>query len=210
MKKSIVFILTAILCLSLVACTSNEENNTDVNTSVQSSDEISEEISSNEEDSMKEKKNIDYNNTDMTEWTLYRENADEITEKLIKIDTVTYGSAGSSLRIAGASAEMLSLTKEDKALETLKAYLENMNDLQRDYFSFQWGNVYKSAKELLENSDSAKDLLESAGYEDFNLSEYSQVELEKLNDEIIKCMEEFEITNEWENFSDIEPFAYNK
>ena len=55
-------------------------------------------------------------------------------------DEVSYGSAGASLQQANAAVAVMKLAMDEsgKAQETVKAYLEGMNETQRDYFSFQW------------------------------------------------------------------------
>lgn len=83
---------------------------------------------------------------------------------------MSYGSAGASLQQANAAVAVMKLAMDEsgKAQETVKAYLEGMNETQKDYFSFQWQQAMKTALALL-NGDEDAAILEDAGDADFDL-----------------------------------------
>ena len=94
-----------------------------------------------------------------------------------------------------------------KAQETVKAYLEGMNETQKDYFSFQWQQAVKTALALL-NGDEDAAILEDAGDADFDLKAVDSAKTAEFNDAVIQLLSDAGVTNEWKNHTDVEPFLY--
>ena len=212
MKKSTIWIIAAVIVLiasAVIFFSSGKKDSPEKDNSQMSSEssENSASESSNETDSKSDE--IDYKQTDMSLWMKDDGSADELTSKLTAIDTVPYGTAGSSLHMFSAASDMLELSKEEGAIESLKAYLDSMTDIQKDYFSFQWENIYETANNILKDPEGSKGFLSDAGREDFDISLYKSEELEKLFAEGKKVLEDMGVKEEWKNFTDIEPFNAN-
>ena len=151
---------------------------------------------------------VDYSGS-VTDWIYAPETEDELTRLLIAIDEVSYGSAGASLQQANAAVSIMKLAMDEsgKAEETVKAYLEGMNETQKDYFSFQWQQAMKTALALL-NGDEDAAILEDAGDTDFDLTAVDSTKTADFNNAVIKLLSDAGVTNEWKNHTDVEPFVY--
>lgn len=145
----------------------------------------------------------------LTDWMYTPETEDELTKLLVSIDEVSYGSAGASLQQANAAVAVMKLAMDEsgKAQETVKAYLEGMNETQKDYFSFQWQQAMKTALALL-NGDEDAAILEDAGDADFDLKAVDSKKVAEFNDAVIALLGDAGVTNEWKNHTDVEPFLY--
>ena len=99
------------------------------------------------------------------------------------------------------------MDESGKAQETVKAYLEGMNETQKDYFSFQWQQAMKTALALL-NGDEDAAILEDAGDADFDLKAVDSAKTAEFNDAVIQLLSDAGVTNEWKNHTDVEPFLY--
>ena len=114
-----------------------------------------------------------------------------------------------SLQQANAAVAVMKLAMDEsgKAQETVKAYLEGMNETQKDYFSFQWQQAMKTALALL-NGDEDAAILEDAGDADFDLKAVDSKKVAEFNDAVIALLGDAGVTNEWKNHTDVEPFLY--
>ena len=217
MKKSTIWIIIAVVVVVIAGVfffTKNKD--TDAEKPEESvSEEVSSEGSSASEADEESSEaaaevKLDYNAVDISDWMKSEGDTDEVTAKLISIDTVPYGTAGSSLQMASAGKNMLDLSNTENAMDSLKAYLSSMTEIQKDFFSFQWENVYKSASSILADPENSKALLSDAGIEDFDASLYTAELLEKLYNDGLNLLNEEGITNEWKNFTDLEPFSMSE
>ena len=140
-KKFLVVLMAALMALAMVACNNNEPAPTP-----------DPEPTPDPAPTTK----VDYSGS-LTDWMYAPETEDELTKLLVSIDEVSYGSAGASLQQANAAVAVMKLAMDEsgKAQETVKAYLEGMNETQKDYFSFQWQQAMKTALALL-NGDEAQ------------------------------------------------------
>ena len=211
MKKSTMWIIIAVAVVVIAGVfffMNNKDSDTEVPSESQSENaEITEDAEKSSEETADKEVKLDYNAVEMNDWMKSEGDTDEVTEKLISIDTVPYGTAGSSLQMASAGKNMLDLSNTENAMDSLKAYLSSMTEIQKDFFSFQWENVYKSASSILADPENSKALLADAGVENFDAALYTSELLEKLYNDGVSLLEEMGVTNEWKNFTDLEPFA---
>lgn len=219
MKKFLSILIALILSVSLVACKEDAGNSNSVNDDKSSSiseqeskpnvDDSSSKIDSSssvESESKEPVKNVaDYDNVPFDEWVYWSDKGDFATA-LSNINGVPYGTAGSSLDLAAASVEMIALSENDKSLEAIKSFMGNMTDTQKDYFTFSWAVVYSNTEGIFNDFANAKGLLDSAGFEEFDISKHSKEKLDKLNENVNKLFDEMGITREWKNHKDVEPF----
>ena len=142
-KKFLVVLMAALMALAMVACNNNEPAPTP-----------DPEPTPDPAPTTK----VDYSGS-LTDWMYTPETEDELTKLLVSIDEVSYGSAGASLQQANAAVAVMKLAMDEsgKAQETVKAYLEGMNETQKDYFSFQWQQAMKTA--LAETADAVGDTM---------------------------------------------------
>lgn len=211
MKKSIIWIIAAAVILAISAFVFFFDSKKDMPDSsdgmLTSSSQDSLEQSSSEAKPKEDE--INYRETDISLWMKASDSDDDITLKLSAIDTIPYGTAGCSLHMFSSASYMLELSKERVAAERLREYLSSMTAIQRDYFSFQWENIYETANSILKDPKGAKGFLDDAGREDFDISLYESSELNRLFSEGRKIMEDMGVKYEWKNFTDIEPFNVN-
>ena len=177
-KKFLVVLMAALMALAMVACNNNEPAPTPDPKPTPDPAPTTK---------------VDYSGS-LTDWMYTPETEDELTKLLVSIDEVSYGSAGASLQ-------------QGKAQETVKAYLEGMNETQKDYFSFQWQQAMKTALALL-NGDEDAAILEDAGDADFDLKAVDSAKTAEFNDAVIQLLSDAGVTNEWKNHTDVEPFLY--
>lgn len=192
-KKFLVVLMAALMALAMVACNNNEPAPTP-----------DPEPTPDPAPTTK----VDYSGS-LTDWMYTPETEDELTKLLVSIDEVSYGSAGASLQQANAAVAVMKLAMDEsgKAQETVKAYLEGMNETQKDYFSFQWLQAMKTALALL-NGDEDAAILEDAGDADFDLKAVDSAKTAEFNDAVIQLLSDAGVTNEWKNHTDVEPFLY--
>ena len=192
-KKFLVVLMAAMMALAMVACNNNEPAPTPAP-----------EPTPDPAPTTK----VDYSGS-LTDWMYAPETEDELTKLLVSIDEVSYGSAGASLQQANAAVAVMKLAMDEsgKAQETVKAYLEGMNETQKDYFSFPWQQATKTALALL-NGDEDAAILEDAGDADFDLKAVDSAKTAEFNDAVIQLLSDAGVTNEWKNHTDVEPFLY--
>ena len=193
-KRILVLLMAALMALAMVACGSNNDP----------APTPDPEPTPDPAPTTK----VDYSGS-VTDWIYAPETEDELTRLLIAIDEVSYGSAGASLQQANAAVSIMKLAMDEsgKAEETVKAYLEGMNETQKDYFSFQWQQAMKTALALL-NGDEDAAILEDAGDADFDLTAVDSTKTADFNNAVIKLLSDAGVTNEWKNHTDVEPFVY--
>ena len=193
-KKLIVIVMAVLMALAMVAC-GNEPTPTPTPYPTPTPDP---------EPAVK----VDYSGS-VTDWMYAPESEDALIKLLVAVDTASYGSAGASLQQANAAVAVMKLAMDEsgKAQETVKAYLEGMNETQKDYFSFQWQQAMKTALALL-NGDEDAAILEDAGDADFDLKAVDSAKTAEFNDAVIQLLSDAGVTNEWKNHTDVEPFLY--
>lgn len=192
-KKFLVVLMAALMALAMVACNNNEPAPTPDPKPTPDPAPTTK---------------VDYSGS-LTDWMYAPETEDELTKLLVSIDEVSYGSAGASLQQANAAVAVMKLAMDEsgKAQETVKAYLEGMNETQKDYFSFQWQQAAKTAFALLDGTEDAA-ILEDAGDADFDLKTVDSAKVAGFNDTVIGLLGDAGVTNEWKNHTDVEPFLY--
>ena len=192
-KKFLVVLMAALMALAMVACNNNEPAPTPDPKPTPDPAPTTK---------------VDYSGS-LTDWMYAPETEDELTKLLVSIDEVSYGSAGASLQQANAAVAVMKLAMDEsgKAQETVKAYLEGMNETQKDYFSFQWQQAMKTALALL-NGDEDAAILEDAGDADFDLKAVDSAKTAEFNDAVIQLLSDAGVTNELKNHTDVEPFLY--
>ena len=190
-KKFLVVLMAALMALAMVACNNNEPAPTPDPKPTPDPAPTTK---------------VDYSGS-LTDWMYAPETEDELTKLLVSIDEVSYGSAGASLQQANAAVAVMKLAMDEsgKAQETVKAYLEGMNETQKDYFSFQWQQAMKTALALL-NGDEDAAILEDAGDADFDLKAVDSAKTAEFNDAVIQLLSDAGVTNEWKNHTDVELF----
>jgi len=193
-KRILVLLMAALMALAMVACGSNNDP----------APTPDPEPTPDPAPTTK----VDYSGS-VTDWIYAPETEDELTRLLIAIDEVSYGSAGASLQQANAAVSIMKLAMDEsgKAEETVKAYLEGMNETQKDYFSFQWQQAMKTALALL-NGDEDAAILEDAGDANFDLTAVDSTKTADFNNAVIQLLSDAGVTNEWKNHTDVEPFLY--
>ena len=100
----------------------------------------------------------------------------------------------------------LAMDESGNAEETVKTYLEGMNDTQRDFFSFQWEHVQETANALMDGSLDAA-VLEDAGDADFDLKAVDSEKVKTLIETVTNLLRDAGVTDEWKNYTDLEPFS---
>ena len=153
------------------------------------------------------KNTVDYTK-DFTSFLYQPESEDSVVELLKSIDRCSYGSAGSSLSQVAAGVSVLQLSKVEDAVAKISEYLGEMDATQRDYFSFQWQMCMNKASAILENPNSFAGVINDAGVGNIDLSVFNQAELAKLNTEVLDKLETFNVTDEWKNYLQMEPFVF--
>lgn len=216
MKKLFAILLAAMLTLSLVACSNEEETKEPAETTppaVETPVEEEEEETPPAEESETEEESeaeteaeeaVDYS-TAITDWMYQPESSEEATLALMAIDACEYGTAGASLKQTNAAVQMLKLTAMETTEDALGAYLDSMNATQKDYFSFQWQMTMKAAEELLTMED-ATALLEESGNGDVDLTAYNAEALSALNDSVSAALTEAGVEDVWKENLELEPF----
>ena len=193
-KRFLVLLMAALMALAMAACGSNNEPTPTPNP----------EPTPDPTPVTK----VDYSGN-MTDWVYAPESEEELVKLLIAIDDVSYGSAGASLQQANAAVAVMKLAMDEsgKVEETVKTYLDGMNETQRDYFSFQWQYAMKTVNALLDGSEDAG-ILADAGDADFDLTTVDSAKVTALNDAVTKLLGDAGVTDEWKNHTDVEPFLY--
>ena len=135
------------------------------------------------------------------------ESKDKLVGLLVSIDTVAHGSAGGSLQQANAAVCLMKLAMMDsgKVEEAVKTYLTGMNATQKDFFSFQWQQALLHANALLDGSEDPA-ILDDAGDADFELHTVSSDKVAALDKTVTKLLRDADVTDEWKNHTDLEPF----
>lgn len=184
-KKFLLVVMIALMAMLLVACGS-EPAQTPGNTPVAEAD---------------------YSGS-VTDWMYEPESEDELIALLVTIDRTPYGSAGSSLQQVHSAVSLMKLAMDESgnAEETVKTYLEGMNDTQRDFFSFQWEHVQETANALMDGSLDAA-ILEDAGDADFDLKAVDSEKVKTLTETVTNLLRDAGVTDEWKNHTDLEPFS---
>lgn len=150
---------------------------------------------------------VDYSG-DMSDWTYTPESDDTLLDLLITIDGTPYGVAGATLQQANSAVCLMKLAMDEsgKASDTVSTYLSEMNDTQKDFFSFQWQQALTRANNLLNGTMDAA-ILESAGDPDFDLSTVDAAKLADLNETVTGLLQSAGVTDQWKNHTDVEFFA---
>ena len=184
-KKFLLVVMIALMAMLLTACGSEPAQTPD-NTPVAEAD---------------------YSGS-VTDWMYEPESEDELTDLLVTIDRTPYGSAGSSLQQVHSAVSLMKLAMDESgnAEETVKTYLEGMNDTQRDFFSFQWEHVQETANALMDGSLDAA-ILEDAGDADFDLKAVDSEKVKTLTETVANLLRDAGVTDEWKNHTDLEPFS---
>lgn len=185
-KRFLTVVMIALMAMLLLACGSEPAQTPDDNTPVAEAD---------------------YSGS-VTDWMYEPESEDELTALLVTIDRTPYGSAGSSLQQVNSAVSLMKLAMDESgnAEETVKTYLEGMNDTQRDFFSFQWEHVQKTADALMDGSMDAA-VLEDAGDADFDLKAVDSEKVKTLIETVTNLLRDAGVTDEWKNHTDLEPFS---
>lgn len=149
---------------------------------------------------------VDYSG-DMTDWMYTHESDDALTQLLITIDSTPYGVAGASLQQANSAVCLMKLAMDEsgKASDAVSTYLSEMNDTQKDYFSFQWQQALSKANALLDGTMDAG-ILEDSG-NDLDLQTVDTAKLTALNETVTQLLRSAGVTDQWKNQTDVEFFA---
>ena len=152
---------------------------------------------------------VDYSG-DVTDWMYTPACDNDLTNLLISIDGTPYGAAGASMQQAHAAVCLMKLSMEDRdtVLEAVRTYLSELNDTQKDFFSFQWQHALKMANGLLDGTEDAA-ILEDAGDGDFDLSAIDAAAITDLNNAVTALLQDAGVTDEWKNQTDVDFFTYN-
>ena len=196
MKKIIVMLLSAGMLLNLSACNDVSEHSSDIKEQQKS---VTAEKS--------EGTLVDYETVPFEKWVYTTEQDGEADQLLNSINNVQYGSAGSSLEEISAAVSMILLSQDDHAIDTIKCYLSEMTDIQRDYFSFSWEAATEKAEDIFDHVENYSEMIKEAGYPDFDITQYSKERLDHLDDMAEDYFTQAGITEEWENHKDILPFS---
>ena len=150
---------------------------------------------------------VDYSG-DMSDWTYTPESDDTLLDLLITIDSTPYGVAGATLQQANSAVCLMKLAMDEsgKASDTVSTYLSEMNDTQKDFFSFQWQQAMTRANNLLNGTMDAA-ILESAGDPDFDLNTVDAAKLADLNETVTGLLQSAGVTDQWKDHTDVEFFA---
>lgn len=187
-KMFLTIAMAVLMAVTMAACDNEPAPNVDKNQSAQ----------------------VEYSDeSSMTDWIYVPKNADELTEMLITIDRNVYGSAGASLQQANAAVSLMKFAMDESgnAEEAFTNYLDGMNETQKDFFSFQWQQVLKTADALLDGSEDPA-ILEDAGNADFDIEAVDTAKVTAINETVTGLLHEAGVTDEWSNHPDIEPFCY--
>lgn len=207
MKKLFAMLLAALLTLSLVACSNEEETKEPAESTpsqVETPAEEEKEETPPAEESEEEMDEVDYS-TQLSDWLYQPESEDKATLALMAIDACEYGTAGASLKQTNAAVQLLKLSAMENSEEALSAYLEGMNATQKDFFSFQWQMNVKAAEELLTMEDAAP-VLEESGNGDVDLSLYTAEALSALDESVTLALDEAGVEDVWKDNLELEPF----
>lgn len=195
MKKYVALLLAAIMALALYGCADNTP----------AAPETEDPASGTETPETPDA--LDYANTGISDWVYGVADTDEeITKNLMTIDMTEYGTAGASLKQAASGVAMLSLIGQEQFGEKAAAYLDGMNDLQRDYFSFQWQMTAKTAEAILSDFEGQKAMLADAGHEDFTVEGLTAEDLAGVQTQMNILLADRGVTDQWKNFPELEPF----
>ena len=221
MKKFLASLMAISMILSLVACGTDDVNSGDTSSENNNSVVVDEskpepaETPVIEPTPTPEKEipvlHVDYENVPFGDWMYSDYEGSEDFKMLSIVNTVPYGTAGSSLDFASAAVIVLDFTNKDNSIDVIRAFMENMTDTQKDYFSFSWDGVSSYAAEFFADIDNMMPLLGSIGQEDFDINHYSIEKLNALDKEVNELFEEMGVQREWKNHKDLEPFwGYNE
>ena len=180
MKKLLATIMAATMVMGLAACGSDKPAEPESNNSA-----VTEENEENSE--------VDYKNTPFEEWIYTSEDY----KLLSNINSVQFGSAGSSLKEAAAAVDLVVLSTEDDAVAQVENFMHEMTATQKDYFSYSWDVIAETAKGFFENPENLGEYLELAGVEGFNIEEYSKDDLKTLMDGVEGIFEEMHVERVW-------------
>lgn len=149
---------------------------------------------------------VDYSG-DVTDWMYTPDSDDELTNLLISIDSTPYGTAGASIQQANAAVYLMKLSAEEisKVTDALSAYLLEMTDTQKDYFSFQWQQALTKANDLLDGTMDAG-ILEDTG--DFDLNNVDTAQLTELNTAVTDLLHNAGVTDAWKTETSVEFFSF--
>ncbi len=149
---------------------------------------------------------VDYSG-DMTGWMYTPERDDALVNLLITIDSTPYGVAGATLQQANSAVCLMKLTMDesDKVSDAVSTYLSEMNDTQKDYFSFQWQQAFTRANALLDGTMDAG-ILEDSG-NDLDLKTVDSEKLTVLNETVTGLLRSAGVSDQWKNQTDVEFFA---
>ncbi len=143
----------------------------------------------------------------MTDWMYTPKSDDALTQLLITIDSTPYGVAGASLQQANSAVCLMKLAMDEsgKASDTVSTYLSEMNDTQKDFFSFQWQQALAKANALLDGTMDAG-ILEDSG-NDLDIKTVDSAKLTALNETVTELLCSAGVTDQWKNQTGVEIFA---
>ena len=150
---------------------------------------------------------VDYSG-DITDWMYAPESEDESTQLLVTIDTTAHGVAGSSIQSVYAAVSLMKLAADESGSveEAVSSYLAQMNDTQRDFFSFQWQSALDTATALLNGSKDPA-ILQDAGDLEFDLNAVDNAAIDDLNETMRKLLDDAGVCDVWKEHTDLEPFC---
>lgn len=150
---------------------------------------------------------VDYSG-DINDWMYAPESDDEPTRLLVTIDTAAHGTAGSSIQNVYAAVSLMKLASDesDNVEEAVSDYLSQMNDTQRDFFSFQWRSALDTATALLDGSKDPA-ILQDAGDLEFDLNAVDPAAVDGLNETVRKLLDDAGVCDVWKEHADLEPFS---
>ena len=129
---------------------------------------------------------------------------DPVVETVLHIAQLQRGDAGSSLRLLYAACDFLALAlQEEKSLSAIRSCLEQMDDLQRDFFSFQLHGVFFEALRVIDRGVETQDLWENAANHEkwMDCTSAQAVHFMSL---VVRELEAFGVQNEWDKY-DLSP-----
>lgn len=203
MKKILALLLAGIMALALVACGPTTPND---NQQGQNPPQGSNGDNGTNPGGDTTPTSVDYTG-DISDWMYAPEQYDDdITTSLVNIDSTPYGTPGSSMQGLVSGYHALQLAGQDD-LSAVEAYLDGMNDTQRDYFSFQWQQAMATARNILSDTDTYTESLRDAGVEDVDLSLFNLDRLNALNTTVTGYLTSRGVTDAWKSHSTTEPFS---
>ncbi len=149
---------------------------------------------------------VDYSG-DMTDWMYTPDSDNALIQLLITIDSTPYGVAGATLQQANSAVCLMKLSVDESGniSDAVSTYLSEMNDTQRDYFSFQWQQALTRANALLDGTmDSG--ILEDSG-NDLDIKTVDSAKLTTLSESVTELLRSAGVTDQWKNQTDVEFFA---